>query len=639
MSLDIADAIINNEHIVIEAEVGIGKSFAYLVPLFYYHAYFRSPVIIATSTIALQEQLEEDIKALSEILKIRSVKAVIAKGQRHFICKKRFNDKIEKATESNSKEILNKIKKDMENNVSDRRHFNTPISDEIWNQINIKDYGYQKCDKCLWKDSCYYYDLRKELPQFNGIIICNQDLLTIDLLNQYNGRRAIINEKVAIIVIDEAHNLEEKVRNLRTESYDKSKISSILNKSTQIMSRFNIDYSKELEITIDNLDPIFQEISHQIDEQEKSKEENKNDIERFFLENTEVLNHSMNNLLDNLSVINDRVQINMDYDRVSENIKNIAEEIEELYEFMHSYIYLKGSNIFWLEKSYNTIYLYKCPKNIDREISRLYFRNSKKITILTSATLTDKNIGTDEERYSYFLRNTGFPLESKAPYKKGFLSEPKKSPFPYDKNAMIYVADRLPHPSKEKEKFIIEASDKIVELLAISNGKSLILFTSNKDMDEVYDILLQKDLPYKVLKQGQGGASHNEILERFHYDTNMVLLGSGSYSEGVNIPGESLSNLIIFKLPFPVPDPILEYKGSLVENAFMEVYVPEMLIKLKQGVGRLIRGEDDKGVVCILDPRLSKKSSASYKERVWDVLPIKNITHDIEELKEFYNQL
>ena len=333
MALDIADAITNKEHLVIEAEVGIGKSFAYLVPLIYYYKYFRSPVIIATSTIALQEQLEEDIQKLTKTLKVGNLETIIAKGQTHFICTKRFSHelgKAKKAKEIDAKKILDQIGEVARKGVADRRYFKIPITNEIWNKINIDGYGYHKCGNCPWKERCYYDELRKSLPTFIGIIICNQDLLTIDLLNQESGRRPIINEKAALIVIDEAHNLEGKVRNIRTENYTKSKATNVLHSSTKIMSMLSIDYSKELEIAFESIDLMFEEIGQQIFEQEKHAEE-AGDIERFFLKHTLKMDTPMESLFNSLSTINDRIQINMDYNRVSESMKDIAEEIEKLY--------------------------------------------------------------------------------------------------------------------------------------------------------------------------------------------------------------------------------------------------------------------------------------------------------------------
>ena len=157
-------------------------------------------------------------------------------------------------------------------------------------------------------------------------------------------------------------------------------------------------------------------------------------------------------------------------------------------------------------------------------------------------------------------------------------------------------------------------------------------------MEEVYSILSEKNLPYKILMQ-QPGSSQDKVLLEFKEDTNSVLLGTGAYWEGISIEGKSLSNVIIFRLPFPVPDPIIEYKCSVAKDALMDVRVPEMIIKLKQGIGRLIRNFTDTGIVCIIDRRLRDEPPERYHDITWDSLPIKNRTSSLEELRKFYEGL
>ena len=130
---------------------------------------------------------------------------------------------------------------------------------------------------------------------------------------------------------------------------------------------------------------------------------------------------------------------------------------------------------------------------------------------------------------------------------------------------MIYYCDDLPHPTREHEAFIEKGVERLLEILSISNGKALVLFTAKTDMEEVYSILSEKNLPYKILMQ-QPGSSQDKVLLEFKEDTNSVLLGTGAYWEGISIEGKSLSNVIIFRLPFPVPDPIIEYKCSVAKE-------------------------------------------------------------------------
>ena len=129
------------------------------------------------------------------------------------------------------------------------------------------------------------------------------------------------------------------------------------------------------------------------------------------------------------------------------------------------------------------------------------------------------------------------------------------------------------------------------------------------------------------------------MLHEFKENENSVLLATGTFWEGIDVPGKALSNVIIFKLPFPVPDPIIEYKRNNCEDFLMDVSVPLMIVKLRQGVGRLIRKQNDKGIVAILDSRISDGSKSRYKDIVFNSLPIKRKTNDIDMVKRFWNTI
>ena len=203
---------------------------------------------------------------------------------------------------------------------------------------------------------------------------------------------------------------------------------------------------------------------------------------------------------------------------------------------------------------------------------------------------------------------------------------------------MIYYCDDLPHPTREHEAFIEQGVERLLDVLSISEGKALVLFTAKTDMEEVYALLKEKNLPYKILMQ-QPGSSQDQVLNEFKENTNSVLLGTGAYWEGISIEGKSLSNVVIFRLPFPVPDPIIEYKASIAKDPLMDVRVPEMVIKLKQGIGRLIRNFTDTGIVCIIDRRLRDDPPERYHDVAWSSLPIKNRTSSLDELRRFYENL
>ena len=147
----------------------------------------------------------------------------------------------------------------------------------------------------------------------------------------------------------------------------------------------------------------------------------------------------------------------------------------------------------------------------------------------------------------------------------------------------------------------------------------------------MYINLRKENLPYELLLQ-KDGASQNSTKEEFKDNINSVLLSTGSFWEGIDIKGKSLSNVIIVRLPFPIPDPIIEYKCSVVDDN-EKVLIPEMKIKLKQGIGRLIRGKDDTGIISILDSRIER-----HLNKVLECIPTSNITYDIEDVKKFVTE-
>lgn len=618
MALDIVSSIKDKQHMIVEAGVGIGKSYAYIVPLMYYNMIFKKPVLIATSTIALQEQLIKDIRKISNYINHKP-EIVLAKGMTHFVCKNRSESffKNFKGEYTDEIKILNKY---IEIGKSDRKDINIDVDEEIWECINVKSTEHSKCK---YFKNCAFMELRERMLNTKGIIICNQDLLTVHYQKLKNNNKGLISSDIDLIVIDEAHNLEEKVRNSLVEKYNEKYIKKITKEAFNNLSTKEAkDRFKVLLLKLNTiLKSLFKALDFQIKDQLKANK----DTERFFINKSEIID-SCKDLYILFKEIYNLASIYQGDNLLDETL----EEIINVQRFFERITKINTNNLFWLEKDRYTNIL-SCPKEIDSEIKRLFFDNLK-TTILTSATVANKVGNNEQESYEYFIKSIGFPVE------KGYLSQPKPSPFPYKENTMLFYTDNMPHPTLNRDDYIKKATDKIIELLKISNGKSLILFTSKNDLNDTYKILKTKDFNFNILKQRKE-SSQNEILEMFKEDTNSVLLATGTFWEGIDVPGKALENLIIFKLPFPPSDPILEYKKSISNNFLLEVATPIMITKLRQGVGRLIRKNTDKGIVCILDSRIGDLYNSSYKEIVFNSLPIKNKTSDIKVLREFYEKV
>ena len=612
--------------LVVEAGVGTGKSFGYLIPLLIVQKYsdMNFSIIISTGTISLQEQLIKDLNYLKEILNIQS-NVVLAKGQTHFLCLDRLTNNY---SQKNKSDILKNWSK--YSNYGDREEMEKFIPEvrEYWNEMNI-----QKCKfrGCAFYYECGYMKLREAMRKSNNIIVTNHDQLIANAKKIANYRKPLFSEDTEVIVVDEAHNFEEKARNSLTETWDVKKIKSILNTAHRYLKRYSDDQStrarkSKIEKLVENTFNKFKR--HCISEFE-SNEIHGYDTQRVSLPELEI--NELNGLISELESYNISLQL-VDY--ISDTIDDLVENIEDLISFLKSLIY-DDNHIFWLEatdQKYDTLTINRAPKELDEYIYSYFLGgNDKPQIIFTSATISQSGID-NYEKYGYFLSTLGIDMLKQS---KLSLSEPKESPFNYKDNALLYISSTLPHP-KERDNFRDESINEILRLITLTKGRAMVLFTSKSDMNFVFQKLKEAGLTWNVLLQKEG-SSQQLIKQIFIEDEHSILLSTGTFWEGIDIPGTPLSNLIIYKLPFPVPDPILEYKKSVNFDGFNTVYIPEMITKLRQGLGRLIRKENDKGIASILDPRLSSSQNTSYKSKVLDSLPFKSITEDFAEVERFVN--
>ncbi len=607
MALEICEAIKEHKPLAVEAEVGIGKSYAYLVPAVTEYSISHKQIVIATSTIALQEQLMKDTESVMKMTGI-SINITVAKGMRNYLCPRRLENAVRKQKNS---EIFRDISAMMKKKGSDRASMGINVPDKVWELVNVQNYG-EKCHNCMMKSRCEYYALRERLRKSHGVVICNQNMLVAHMQNLSTGGRGLFNSDGGMVIIDEAHNLESKFRDAFTTSFSRDELETIVrNCSSKAPSRKKAEVGKYADDTIEYIEQLYKHLVRQVSEQRKT---NDADTTTYYL------------LMDSFT----KEILKVIYKRLVRLEESSRTTLSYATEFLKSVINITGENIVWLEMD-SKLRICTCRKEIRRQINSMLFPFGK-TTVLTSATISDKSEGSPIDKCRYFLHNIAFPVV-------GLVSEPKRSPFNYDENTMLYCSSKLPYPNQENRQLYREQSiAEIVKLLNITHGRTLILFTAKEDMEYVYKKLSNKHLPYKILMQGKGSSQAHQ-LDKFKSDVDSVILGTGTYWEGINVEGESLSQVIIFKLPFPVPDPIIDYKMSLADDNVRDVAVPEMIIKLKQGAGRLIRSSSDKGIVSILDPRASSRESKSYRETILNALSEKNCTEDIDELTAFWNRL
>ncbi len=658
MSQDIID-VLQLKHkkgrcgnLMIEAGVGIGKSYAYLVPLLLYNHYISCKTVLSTSSILLQNQLVNDIEELQLILSNNNIKIakpiiVIAKGKNRYICidrLKKYKNKDQNILEIKKEYARGKRIKEIESNYF-----------EIDDMISVK-----KCikGKCQYKDECSFYKMRNtaKKQERNIIIVTNHDMFVQDRkLYKKHFDYSIFGE-VHNVVFDEAHNLEDKVRSAYLFVLSKYNIKSLL-KRIKNQNIFNSNYA--INDACDNVNKITSNLFTKLKRNVKRKIESLDDEEKPLRLDFELLNYKdeIKDICNQIDILSEEVKYagvldDIKYRKSKNNTEDTIRDIQITLDQINTYlnaIISEDDNYFsWIELDYfngcideKKLTINTSIRHIGKNLNKLVFSNDNLNAILTSATLSSSSNVDDfddpEDAYSYISNSIGLICDQNYT----LLNEPIKSPYNYNENMKIFIDESVPAP-KRNNHFIPELTNAIKKALKLTNGKTLILFTSKYDMLQVYNNLKKIKLPYKLLIQ-KGNSF--KVLNEFKKDTNSVLLSTGNFWEGINVPGETLSQVIIARLPFPVPDPILNDKrnrflqlGKTEQDYMNEIIVPEMLIKLRQGIGRLIRKEDDKGIITILDSRIANKSKSKYKNIVCKSMTVMP-TDDIKEIEAFANEI
>lgn len=613
MALDIVDSINNNSILLIEAGTGTGKSFGYLVPLIYASELNKDfkGFIISTSTIALQEQLKKEIEKVEEVLGI-SIPVTIAKGRSNYLCQKRLDYF---ARREENKETAKTIRERVKAGQIDKRDFED-IANLDWKSINVDKVN---CTDCMYRSNCKYV-LKRNAQRESKAIICNHDYLISEQLKRDElGKRL---NTPSIIVFDEAHTLPEKFRTAYQKSISKAALEKLV---YDIYDQTEKNTETDLPV-LSTINDLFRKIST------RAKTEYKNnsirDVETLDSETTgfnctPTVKVAITKLLVELNRLLEETR---DYNKMD---AKLAKKYSDLENVIHLFSDLLREpkdrlNVYWATFLPNTrehIQIDYIPKKLSSTIGKLISRQDSAM-VFTSASLT-----TAKNDYSYFKQDLGLDDITR---KAAYAEDSQDSPYDYDNNVSFYIAPDVVYPkSKDHELYLTSLASKIEELMDTTQGRSLVLFTAKKDMQDVYALLKDKEKPYKILVQ-EDGKDAETLKETFAEDETSCLLATGSFWEGIDVKGPSLSNVIIAKLPFPTVDPIIQEKASRYTNGFEEVYLKEMLIKLKQGTGRLIRCKDDKGIVSILDSR-----ATDYLPAILNSLPFTNVTSDILQVTDF----
>jgi len=594
MAKSVSQAIAQKDSLIVEAGTGVGKTFAYLYPALSK----GGKVIISTATKNLQDQLFfNDIPKLRNALKI-SVKVNILKGRNNYICKLRMENAKQEGLFFNKEDakFLSSIKafsdSSITGEISEIRHI--PENSTIWPMVTSTK---ENClgQECEFYKECFLVKARKEALE-SEVLIVNHHLFFADFVLKDADLSEIL-PKANTVIFDEAHQIPLIASFFLGQFVSSSQIVNLI----QDCQQFFIKHPD----TIKALDKLAIEFQDNIFELKKIISPTSTKLNIDNLQDYDLFKSSYQTLVEKLSLIEN---ILSKHSEASAESKKLFNRSSDLNLKLKSWIKNKNKNIiYWLEVFARTIQFNETPISVAEPFKKFQDKTDS-AWIFTSATLSiDGN-------FDHFTSMLGLE-ESKTHF--------LQSPFNFTENAFLYVPKEIPEP--QDELFNLVLVKKAIPLIRASKGRAFVLATSLKSMKEIGVLLRDEfeknEINYPIFIQGDGPKS--DLLEQFKRHGNAVLIGSLSFWEGVDVRGPQLSLVIIDKLPFQSPgDPVFESKIKLLskegKNAFISMQLPEAIIRLKQGVGRLIRDDHDKGVMVICDKRMIEKS---YGAKIWKSLP------------------
>jgi ATP-dependent DNA helicase DinG len=607
--LEMAEAVLESieqsEHLIVEAGTGTGKTYAYLLPAIL----SGKKVIVSTGTKNLQDQLfSKDIPSIRKMLEL-PIKAALLKGRSNYLCLFRMENALESTLGYNQSDAiaLSKIerwsKRTPTGDVSDVTSVSE--SSSIWPQVT------STVDNCLGQecpvyDDCYLVKARRKAQEADLLVI-NHHLLCADWKIKEGGFGELLPE-AEVVICDEAHQIAEVASQFLGSSVSARQLIELA-KEMRLEHAGEAGSVSQLPILADQIESevaafrlLFGEPPRRGSWQEVS--------------GTPQLQKAFEQLSDFMESVGKQLEPFAAHTKGLESCWKRSGEI---------YLELKALNdaddrqwIRWFETYRKTFTLSRTPLDVARSIGeQLKLPNQN--WVFTSATLSVAG------QFDHFSKSIGLDKVK---------SEKWDSPFDYPNQSLFYHPKGLPMPSAPGfTKHIVEEA---IPVLEASQGRAFFLFTSHRALREAAEILAGR-LDYPLLIQGD--QPKQALLDQFRSAGNAILLGTSSFWEGVDMRGAVLSCVIIDKLPFASPgDPVLSARLDALkkqgQNPFMSWQVPHAAIALKQGVGRLIRDEADRGVFMFCDPRLLK---SAYGQKFLDSLPEMKRTRDISDVEQFFS--
>ncbi len=596
--------LLEQMHVLVEAGTGTGKSFAYLVPALL----SGQRVVVSTATLALQDQLlNKDIPLLLRAMNSDAL-VVQLKGRSNYLCRDKFEQLRRQLVLAQSAEERKLFAWADTTDTGDRAELDFVPSPRLWAEVDTDadDCVMDACD-FFGPERCHHMRARDQ-ARYANIIVVNHALFFLDLalggglIPQYD-----------YAVLDEAHQVEEWATAAFSSSISRASVARLLRK---IHRQYAFD------------DHLANELGDAADA--FSMALGKGSFARYRLDRNaraiELMEPLQRALYRAENWIAEKWKRGARYPQLDNTVLERKRDLLLRAVVAHTQtierLRLAGEDwICWAERlgDNRESYAALCaPVTVAPLLRDALFEKTRSV-ILTSATIAA------ERDFSYLRRQVGL---------NGLPADELvvDSPFDYPSQAMLYLPER--HLDPRDPRFAMDAAPVIREVLDATDGRAFVLFTSNAVLRAVADAVVPR-LPYPC--RVQGDAPKGRLLEWFRSERNPVLFATASFWEGVDVVGESLSCVIVDRLPFPPPDdPIVAARSRLLEesgvDSFDALMIPAAIVRLKQGLGRLIRSRTDRGLMCILDGRLQSKA---YGRRIMQSLPPARRVHDLAAVREF----
>ena len=645
MMANVIGAFNNAEHMLIEAGTGTGKSMAYLIPAIYWAVQNGERVVISTNTINLQDQLlNKDIPLLQKLLPV-NFKAVALKGRSNYVCPRRVQMFQGKGNHSHRElRLLAKLLVWMPSTTTgDREELFMPDYAEqaLWSQV-ASDSTICTPRTCT-AETCFYARARRAAESAH-VIVVNHALLLADVGVDNN-----IIPEYKYLIIDEAHHLEDSVTNQLSFVIDQRSMGQLLRELSQPLrgSDRRVGFVPQLARASasaipptlhDDLNAIISKSEDTIDRLGATLRQMFSALQGFIAEMPGQSNYARKIRLTEAS----RNQpawsnVELSWENVDASLKDVSAAMGILYTMLTEF------------EAYDVPYWEEMLSNLTSYRNRLDEIRSNLKTIL-SAPSSDRILWVEQDQQN---RNTSL---HNAPLHVGglvqeFLFSPKESvvltsatlqtansfdyirdrldlwdvegtsvgsPFDYENNTLLYLPTDIPEPNSHG--FQKTSSAALMQLVKQLGGRTLVLFTAYSQLRQTAGAIKRPlaDAGVVVYQQGDG-SSRRQMIDNFKTADHAVLLGTRSFWEGVDIPGESLSCVVITRIPFAVPtDPVVSARAETFDNAFYQYSIPQAILMFRQGFGRLIRTQTDRGVVAVFDRRVTSKG---YGQAFLDSLP------------------